>query len=76
MLNTFLHHQGAAEIAQDVEKKLNEAEQQCKESLKSSWEECRPCLEDTCKNFYTNTCRRGFATFTNKVQHSRPPLPF
>ncbi|KTF74507.1 hypothetical protein cypCar_00032228 [Cyprinus carpio] len=60
---------GAAEIAQDVEKKLNEAEQQCKESLKSSWEECRPCLEDTCKNFYTNTCRRGFATFINKLQN-------
>ncbi len=72
----FLHHQGAAEITQDIEKKLNEAEQQCKESLKSSWEECRPCLEDTCKNFYTNTCRRGFATFTNKVQNSHPPLPF
>uniref|UniRef100_A0A673L716 Clusterin n=1 Tax=Sinocyclocheilus rhinocerous TaxID=307959 RepID=A0A673L716_9TELE len=60
---------GTAEIAQDIEKKLNEAEQQCKESLKSSWEECRPCLEDTCKNFYTNTCRCGFATFTNKLQN-------
>ncbi|XP_077086230.1 clusterin-like protein 1 isoform X1 [Siphateles boraxobius] len=60
---------GAAEIAQNVEKKLNEAEQQCKESLKSSWEECRPCLEDTCKNFYTNTCRRGFANFSNKLQN-------
>ncbi|KAG1969794.1 clusterin-like protein 1 [Pimephales promelas] len=60
---------GAAEIAQNVEKKLNEAEQQCKESLKSSWEECRPCLEDTCKNFYTNTCRRGFSTFTSKLHN-------
>ncbi|XDV27423.1 hypothetical protein PO909_030958 [Leuciscus waleckii] len=60
---------GAAEIAQDVEKKLNEAKQQCKDSLKSSWEECRPCLEHTCKNFYTNSCRRGFATFTNKLQN-------
>ncbi|XP_026142747.1 clusterin-like protein 1 [Carassius auratus] len=60
---------GAAEITQDIEKKLNEAEQQCKESLKSSWEECRPCLEETCKNFYTNTCRSGFATFTNKLQN-------
>lgn len=72
----FLHRQGAAEIAQDIEKKLSEAEQQCRESLKSSWEECRPCLEDTCKNFYTNSCRRGFATFTNKVQYSHPPLSF
>ncbi|XP_051989375.1 clusterin-like protein 1 isoform X1 [Xyrauchen texanus] len=60
---------GAAEIAQEVVKKLNEAEQLCKESLKSSWEECRPCLEDTCKSFYTNTCRRGFAIFTNKLQN-------
>ncbi|XP_067309704.1 clusterin-like protein 1 [Pseudorasbora parva] len=60
---------GAAEIAEDIEKKLNEAEQQCKDSLQSSWEKCRPCLEDTCKNFYTNTCRRGFATFTNKLQN-------
>ncbi|KTG38490.1 hypothetical protein cypCar_00021749 [Cyprinus carpio] len=73
-LMTSLRHsgekkKGAAEIAQDIEKKLNEAELQCQESLKSSWEECRPCLEDTCKNFYTNTCRRGFTTFTNKLQN-------
>ncbi|KAK9979314.1 hypothetical protein ABG768_012750 [Culter alburnus] len=73
LMNSLRHSgekkKGAAEIAQDIEKKLNEAEQQCRESLKSSWEECRPCLEDTCKNFYTNTCRRGFATFTNKLQN-------
>ncbi|XP_056123545.1 clusterin-like protein 1 [Rhinichthys klamathensis goyatoka] len=73
LMKSLMHNgekkKGAAEIAQNVEKKLNEAEQQCKESLKSSWEECRPCLEDTCKNFYTNTCRRGFATFTNKLQN-------
>ncbi|KAG9274000.1 clusterin-like protein 1 [Astyanax mexicanus] len=58
---------GAAEMAEDVVKKLDEAEQHCKDSLKSAWEECRPCLEDTCKNFYTNSCRRGFATFSNKL---------
>ncbi|XP_067219988.1 clusterin-like protein 1 [Chanodichthys erythropterus] len=73
LMNSLRHSgekkKGASEIAQDIEKKLNEAEQQCRESLKSSWEECRPCLEDTCKNFYTNTCRRGFATFTNKLQN-------
>nr|XP_055059905.1 clusterin-like protein 1 [Misgurnus anguillicaudatus] len=60
---------GAAEIAQEVEKKLTEAEEQCKVSFMSSWEECRFCLEDTCKNFYSNTCRRGFTTFTNKLQN-------
>ncbi|KAA0719302.1 Clusterin-like protein 1 [Triplophysa tibetana] len=58
----------AAEIAEEVKMKLNEAEQQCRVSFNSSWEACRPCLEDTCKNFFTNTCRRGFSTFTNKLQ--------
>ncbi|KAJ8378867.1 hypothetical protein AAFF_G00233690 [Aldrovandia affinis] len=58
---------GAAQLAQEVEQKLGEAEQHCQESLKTSWEECRPCLEETCKNFYTSTCRRGFSSFSYKV---------
>ncbi|XP_035268434.1 clusterin-like protein 1 [Anguilla anguilla] len=59
---------GAMEMAKEVEQKLAEAEQQCKEALKASWEECRPCLEDACKTFYTSTCRRGFSTFSFKVE--------
>lgn len=54
-------------MAQHVVKKLDEAEQQCKETLKSLWDECQPCLQEACKSFYNNTCRRGFATFANKV---------
>uniref|UniRef100_A0A3B3H902 Clusterin-like protein 1 n=1 Tax=Oryzias latipes TaxID=8090 RepID=A0A3B3H902_ORYLA len=50
-----------------MEHKLEEAEQQCRESTKSSLEECKPCLEDTCKAFYASTCRRGFASFSFKV---------
>uniref|UniRef100_A0A3P9J5V5 Clusterin n=1 Tax=Oryzias latipes TaxID=8090 RepID=A0A3P9J5V5_ORYLA len=52
---------------QEMEHKLEEAEQQCRESTKSSLEECKPCLEDTCKAFYASTCRRGFASFSFKV---------
>ncbi|XP_072296917.1 clusterin-like protein 1 [Eucyclogobius newberryi] len=59
---------GAEQVAQDVTQKLTEAEQQCKDSLQSEWDECRPCLENACKDFYTSTCRRGFAAFHNKVQ--------
>ncbi|XP_069548454.1 clusterin-like protein 1 [Brachyistius frenatus] len=58
---------GAAQLAKEVTEKLEEAEEQCKDSLQSEWEECRPCLEDACKSFYTSTCRRGFATFHAKV---------
>lgn len=61
--------QGAAQLAQEVNEKLEEAEEQCKFSLQSEWEECRPCLEDACKTFYTSTCRRGFATFGGKVEN-------
>ncbi|GAA6235975.1 clusterin-like protein 1 isoform X1 [Lates japonicus] len=60
---------GAAQLAKEVTEKLEEAEEQCKDSLQSEWEECRPCLEDVCKNFYTSTCRRGFATFRAKVEN-------
>ncbi|KAM6948449.1 clusterin-like protein 1 [Aplochiton taeniatus] len=58
---------GAAQLTQEVTLKLEEAEEHCKESLQKEWEECRPCLEDACKTFYTTTCRRGFYTFHTKV---------
>lgn len=60
---------GAAQLAQEVTGKLTEAEEHCKDSLQSEWDECRPCLENACKDFYTSTCRRGFATFHNKVEN-------
>ncbi|CAJ1072744.1 clusterin-like protein 1 [Xyrichtys novacula] len=60
---------GAVQLAKEVTDKLKEAEEQCKDSLQAEWEECRPCLEDACKTFYTSTCRRGFATFQTKVEN-------
>nr|CBN82071.1 Clusterin-like protein 1 [Dicentrarchus labrax] len=59
---------GAMQLVRETEQKLEEAEQQCQDLTKSSFEECRPCLEDTCKAFYTSTCRRGFASFSFKVE--------
>ncbi|XP_028831548.1 clusterin-like protein 1 [Denticeps clupeoides] len=61
---------GAAQLAQEVEQKLEEAEQQCRASVGAgSWEECQPCLEDVCRTFYTSTCRRGFSGFTNRMEN-------
>ncbi|XP_048856956.1 clusterin-like protein 1 [Brienomyrus brachyistius] len=56
------------QLAKEAEQKLREAEQQCQKSSKTSWEKCQPCLEDTCKTFYTSTCRRGFSSFSFKVE--------
>ena len=60
-------HQGAAQLKREVTEKLVKAEQKCRDSLQSEWEQCRPCLEEACKTFYTSTCRRGFASFHAKV---------
>uniref|UniRef100_A0A4W5KNC9 Clusterin n=1 Tax=Hucho hucho TaxID=62062 RepID=A0A4W5KNC9_9TELE len=51
-----------------AELNLQKAEEQCHDSLRTSFMECRPCLEDTCKTFYTSTCRRGFSSFSFKVE--------
>ncbi|XP_041670624.1 clusterin-like protein 1 [Cheilinus undulatus] len=59
---------GAMQLARESEQKLEEAERQCRDLTKSLFEECRPCLEDTCKNFYASTCRRGFTSFSYKVE--------
>ncbi|XP_024136107.1 clusterin-like protein 1 [Oryzias melastigma] len=59
---------GVMQLAKEMEHKLEEAEQQCRDSTKSSLEECKPCLEDACKAFYTSACRRGFASFSFKVE--------
>ncbi|XP_071341051.1 clusterin-like protein 1 isoform X2 [Trachinotus anak] len=59
---------GAMQLSRETEQKLEEAEQQCQDLTKSSFQECRPCLEDTCKALYTSTCRRGFASFSFKVE--------
>ncbi|XP_034562861.1 clusterin-like protein 1 [Notolabrus celidotus] len=59
---------GAMQLALETEQRLEEAERQCQDITKSSFEECQPCLEDTCKDLYTSTCRRGFTSFSLKVE--------
>ncbi|XP_029979000.1 clusterin-like protein 1 isoform X2 [Sphaeramia orbicularis] len=60
--------EGALKLVMETEQKFEEAELQCQDLTKPHFEECRPCLEDTCKAFYTSTCRRGFASFSFKVE--------
>uniref|UniRef100_A0A673BNG3 Clusterin n=1 Tax=Sphaeramia orbicularis TaxID=375764 RepID=A0A673BNG3_9TELE len=59
--------EGALKLVMETEQKFEEAELQCQDLTKPHFEECRPCLEDTCKAFYTSTCRRGFTKHTNKT---------
>ncbi|XP_061569544.1 clusterin-like protein 1 [Cololabis saira] len=59
---------GVTQLAKETEQKLEEAEQKCRDLTKSSFRRCQPCLEDSCKAFYTSTCRRGYASFSFKVE--------
>ncbi|XP_054893907.1 clusterin-like protein 1 isoform X2 [Poeciliopsis prolifica] len=59
---------GAMQLARETEQKLEEAERQCRDLTKSFFGECRPCLEDSCKAFFTSTCRRGYASFVFEVE--------
>lgn len=62
----FMLLQGVMELVQETEQKLQEAEQQCGDLIKSFLAACRPCLEDT-------SCRRGFTFFSFKVWAQRVP---
>uniref|UniRef100_A0AAY4A976 Clusterin-like protein 1 n=1 Tax=Denticeps clupeoides TaxID=299321 RepID=A0AAY4A976_9TELE len=59
---------GAEQLAREAEQKLQKAEQDCKDLLKPMWMECQPCLEETCKSFYSSPCHRGFFSLTLQVQ--------
>ncbi|XP_059837395.1 clusterin [Hypanus sabinus] len=52
--------------AKEAQRKLNETEKcQLRESM---WEECKPCLKQTCTKFYSRVCRRGFNTVEKEVE--------
>ncbi|KAF5900303.1 clusterin isoform X1, partial [Clarias magur] len=49
----------ALKAAQEMEEKLNEEESVCDETTRALWEECKPCLKNTCIRYYSRTCSSG-----------------
>ncbi|XP_062406115.1 clusterin isoform X1 [Sardina pilchardus] len=49
----------ALKSAQEMETKLEEEQEVCNETVKALWEECKPCLKNTCVKFYSRTCSSG-----------------
>ncbi|GAA6214903.1 clusterin, partial [Lates japonicus] len=45
--------------AQEMEAKLEQEEEVCNETMKALWEECKPCLKNTCVKYYSRTCSSG-----------------
>ncbi|XP_033874361.1 clusterin-like [Acipenser ruthenus] len=49
----------ALKNAQEMESKLNAEQDLCNETMQALWEECKPCLKNTCIKFYSRTCSSG-----------------
>ncbi|XP_053434196.1 clusterin [Nycticebus coucang] len=43
----------------DSETKLKEFSGVCNETMLALWEDCKPCLKQTCMKFYARVCRSG-----------------
>uniref|UniRef100_A0A3B3Z1J8 Clusterin n=1 Tax=Poecilia mexicana TaxID=48701 RepID=A0A3B3Z1J8_9TELE len=67
LMEEVKHSGDKKRLARETEQKLEEAERQCRDLTKSFFGDCRPCLEDSCKAFFTSTCRRGYASFVFKA---------
>lgn len=66
--------QVAMRAAQEMETKLAEEEEICNETMKALWEECKPCLRNTCVKFYSRTCSSGSGLVGRQVRASRADI--
>lgn len=55
----MLVYQDALKAAQEMETKLSEEQEVCNGTMQSLWEECKPCLKNTCIKYYSRTCSSG-----------------
>ncbi|XP_034384297.1 clusterin [Cyclopterus lumpus] len=46
-------------MAQEMEAKLEQEQEVCNETMRALWEECKPCLKNTCVKYYSQTCSSG-----------------
>lgn len=54
--------------AQEMEAKLAEEERVCNDSMTALWEECKPCLKNTCVKYYSRTCSSGSGMVGHQVR--------
>jgi hypothetical protein len=48
--------------------KLKELPGVCNETMTALWEECKPCLKQTCMKFYARVCRSGSSLIGRQVK--------
>ncbi|XP_006033945.1 clusterin [Alligator sinensis] len=62
--------------ARQKEQLLSETRDVCNETVLALWEECKPCLKQTCMRFYSKTCHSGSGLVGRQLEellnHSSP----
>ncbi|XP_077187119.1 clusterin [Paroedura picta] len=63
-------------LAKETEQQLTSKQEVCNETMLALWEECKPCLKQTCMRFYSRTCHSGAGLVGRQLEeflnHSSP----
>lgn len=51
--------------------KLKASQEVCNDTMMSLWEECKPCLKQTCMKFYARVCRSSSGLVGHQVRWGR-----
>ncbi|XP_001380037.2 clusterin [Monodelphis domestica] len=66
----------AIQEAKTLEKLMTEKPEVCNDTMSSLWDECKPCLKQTCMKYYTKVCRSGSGMVGRQLEellnHSSP----
>ncbi|NXY88615.1 CLUS protein, partial [Alcedo cyanopectus] len=66
----------AVQLAREKEQELAGKQEVCNETMLALWEECKPCLKQSCVRFYSRTCHSGSGLVGRQLEeflnHSSP----
>lgn len=63
--------QEAMRSAEEKKIQLAQEEDVCNDTMRALWEECKPCLKNTCVKYYSRTCSSGSGLVGRQVRHLR-----
>lgn len=63
--------QEAMRSAEEKKIQLTQEEDVCNDTMRALWEECKPCLKNTCVKYYSRTCSSGSGLVGRQVGHLR-----
>lgn len=63
-----MRKEDALNATRESEEQLKGSQGVCNETMQALWEECKPCLKQTCMKFYARVCRSGSGTLGHQLE--------